>query len=60
MDRFWVILLWIILLSFVIGALRYGQQTLQILQSFFGFIFGESSILAGLNPQTGNLPKASQ
>ncbi len=52
MDRLWTVLIWIILLSAVIGILRYWQGAQALASTFFGFIFGESTLLSGLQPGT--------
>lgn len=55
MDRFFVILTWIIGLLVILGILRYWQGANELGKTFFGWFYGESQLLAGLNPQTGGV-----
>ena len=59
MDRFWTVLIWVILLSALIGVLRYGKQANTLAQTFLGWVLGESELLAGLAPNGTCIPKAS-
>ena len=56
MDRFWTILLWVILLAALIGILRYGGAANQLLRTFFGWLFGTTQVLAGLAPSGTSVP----
>ena len=50
MDRFWAILQWVILLAVIIGILRFSAGANALGKTFFGWVFGESQLLAGLSP----------
>lgn len=55
MDRFWAILQWMILLLIILGVLRYYKGANTLLQTFLGWFFGESTLLAGFDP-SGKVP----
>lgn len=50
MDRFWAVLQWILFLLIIIGILRFSAGANALGKTFFGWFFGESQLIAGLNP----------
>ena len=50
MDRFWTIMLWVILLAAGIGILRYGQAANNLARTFFGWLLSTTEVLSGLAP----------
>lgn len=56
MDRFLAILQWLILFLIIIGVLRYYKGANELGKTFFGWFFGESELLAGLQPGQVGVP----
>lgn len=58
MDRFWTVVLWILILAALIGVLRYGKEANNLARTILGWILAESQLLAGLAPSNATVPAA--